>query len=91
MNCLFCGNKLIDATRRAISISKNCEFSFYRYEFSLHYYVCVNKRIVITNSGWIRIIKSQFFSDGTFILYDPFKHNEFDFNYREFLKGGFVF
>jgi len=92
MKCLFCGKKLIDTTSSMhISVSKYCEFSFYRYNFLLRYYVCVNKRIAIVNLGWINRVKRYFFTEGTFILYEASKHEEFEIDHRPLLKRGFIF
>jgi len=94
MKCLFCGDKLMDATL-SMSIcmskkSKKCEFSFYRYEFLLHYYVCVNRKIAIVDWGWMPNVKRNFFTEytrkGTFISYNSSKYKEFENGHRLFLK-----
>jgi len=95
MNCLFCDNKIVDNGGQPISISKNCEFSFYRRGFCLHYYVCINKRIAIVDNGctcdWVYIVKEEFFPKGAFILYDSVRYNAIKLDYRPFLERGFVF
>jgi len=91
MKCLFCGNKLVDATSICTSISKDCEFSLYTYKCCLRYYICINKRIALVDHGWINAIKKEFFRKGTFILCKTFHREEFEFDYEVFLKGGFVF
>jgi len=92
MKCLFCDGDLVDMTSKMdISRSKNCEFSFYWYDFFLCYYVCVNRRIAIADWGWMDIIRKNFFSRGSFISYRSSRHKEFEVDHIVFLKGGFVF
>lgn len=92
MKCLFCGGDLVDMTSKMnICIYKNCEFSFYWYDFFLCYYVCVNRRIAIADWGWGYIIRKNFFSRGSFISYRSSRHKEFEFDYRLFIEKGFVF
>ena len=95
MNCLFCDNKIVDATMMGVCISKNCEFSSSSvwYGFHIHYYVCVNKKIAIFDHGWMaeEVIKRRFFTKGTFISYNNSEHKESEIDYRPLLTEGFVF
>jgi len=92
MKCLFCGGEIVDTTALAfISTSESCIFSFYWCEILLCHYVCINRRIAIIDSTWRPIIKRRFLADGTFISYDTFNHKGLEFDYKVFLKGGFVF
>jgi len=92
MKCLFCGNKLVDTSLPTYSsISKDCEFTFLWHKAFLAYYICINRRIAIFDWGWSLHVKNRFFREGTFISYNSYKHKEFEFDYKVFLKGGFVF
>ena len=78
MNCLFCDDKIVDASLLGdVYVSKNCEFSYSTFGSRIFYYVCVNRRIVIVNNGWLDPVKKTFFTVGTFISYKPPIRNVF--------------